>query len=144
MSLPRPIVAYLKQVSEQKNPFGPRCKLHHVFFTHLAEVRLSGATYKVAIQVLCASFHLGPYLHVSQCLGRKAVVEELRQAVAKGFLNEEFSITTGAEIKPVAGGNPPSKLLLVQKNAFLSPYRSLQQHELLSLSHLLADDETVA
>lgn len=50
MTLPRPIVAYHKQASEQRNLFGLWCKLHHTFFTHLAEIRL----YKIAIQVLNA------------------------------------------------------------------------------------------
>jgi hypothetical protein len=50
MTLPRAIVTYHKQASEQKDPFGSGCKLHHPLFTDLAEIRL----YKIAIQVLNA------------------------------------------------------------------------------------------
>ncbi len=105
MTLPQPIVAYHKRASEHPDPFGPWCKLHHAFFTHLAEARLSGAAYKVVIQVLCACFHFGQYhpaalsldqFQRSQQLGRKAVIEGLRQAVAKGILYEESQWQAGA------------------------------------------------
>ena len=98
MTLPRPIVAYHKQAPDYPDPFGTWCKLHHAFLTHLAEARLSGAAYKVVLQVLCAAFHFGQYHPValsldqfqrSQHLGRKAVIEGLRQALAKGILYEE-------------------------------------------------------
>lgn len=227
MTLPQPIVAYQKQASDHPDRFGPWCKLHHAFLTHLAEACLSGKAYKVVIQVLCASFHLGQYLHrtlsldqfqISQRLGRKAVVEGLRQAVAKDILyeeegwqagthapkqyglvlsralaedrskeahsaqhrgvtilkgvasfsskctfepssarpaqtrkrsssiielhreaEEEFRVTTGAEIEPAAGVQPSLK---DASRAEERISQSLQQHELLSLSRLLADDET--
>ncbi len=93
MTLPRAIVTYHKQAPEQKDPFGPGCKLHDTLFTHLAEARLSGAAYKVVLQVLCSSFHFGQYHTVtlsldlfqsSQHLGRKAIIERLRQVVASG------------------------------------------------------------
>ncbi len=104
MTLPRPIVAYHKRASDHPDPFGPWCKLHHAFFTHLAEARLSGAAYKVVIQVLCASFHFGQYhpaalsldqFQRNQHLGRKAVIEGLRQAVARGILYEESQWQAG-------------------------------------------------
>ena len=93
MTLPHPIVAYQKRATDHSDPFGAWCKLHHTFFTHLAEARLSGAAYKVVLQVLCASFYFGQYhpaalsleqFQRSQHLGRKAVIEGLRQAVASG------------------------------------------------------------
>jgi hypothetical protein len=105
MTLPRPIVAYQKRASDHPDPFGPWCKLHHAFLIHLTDARLSGAAYKVVIQVLCASFHFGQYHPASlsleqfqrgQHLGRKAVIEGLRQAVAKGILYEERGWQTGA------------------------------------------------
>jgi hypothetical protein len=105
MTLPSPIVAYQKRAPDHSDPFGTWCKLHHAFFTHLAEARLSGAAYKVVLQVLCASFHFGQYhpatlsldqFQRSQHLGRKAVIEELRQAVARGILYEERGWQTGA------------------------------------------------
>src|SRR5579885_3463301 len=98
MTLPSPIVAYQKRASDRSDPFGTWCKLHHAFFTHLAEARLSGAAYKVVIHVLCASFHFGQYhpaalsldqFQSSQHLGRRAVIAGLRQAVARGILSEE-------------------------------------------------------
>ncbi len=105
MTLPSPIVAYQKRAPDHSDPFGTWCKLHHAFFTHLAEARLSGAAYKVVLQVLCASFHFGQYhpaalslelVQRSQHLGRKAVIEGLRQAVARGILYEERGWQAGA------------------------------------------------
>lgn len=105
MTLPQPIVAYHKRAPGPQDPFGTWCKLHHAFFTHLAEARLSGAAYKVVLQVLCASFHFGQYhpaalsleqFQSSQHLGRKAVIEGLRQAMARGILYEEQGWQAGA------------------------------------------------
>jgi hypothetical protein len=61
----------------------------------------------VVIQVLCASFHFGQYHPValsldqfqsSQHLGRKAVIEGLRQAVARGILYEEQGWQAGTHV----------------------------------------------
>jgi hypothetical protein len=105
MTLPQPIVTYQKRASDHPDPFGSWCKLHYAFLIHLAEARLSGAAYKVVLQVLCSSFHFGQYhpaalsleqFQNSQHLGRKAVIEGLRQAVARGILYEERGWQVGA------------------------------------------------
>jgi hypothetical protein len=43
MTLPRAIVTYHKQALEQKDSFGPGCKLHDTLFTHLAGAPLRGS-----------------------------------------------------------------------------------------------------